>query len=70
MVSGRDGRSCQQQPWWCDGQPSRQRGGGRGVTADNPFKTFPVKKEQRQEVAAGGERGVKIEMGRDGVLVG
>lgn len=40
------------------------------MTADNPFKTFPVKKEQRQEVAAGGERGVKIEMGRDGVLVG
>lgn len=39
---------------------------GGVVTTDNTFKTFPVKKEQKKEVAAGGESGVKIETRREG----
>lgn len=59
------GRSCQQLPQG-SGRAAIQGGVGGVVTTDNTFKTFPVKKEQKKEVAAGGESGVKIETRREG----
>lgn len=60
MVTGCMGDLANSCPRGVDGRPFKV------VTTDNTFKTFPVKKEQKKEVAAGGESGVKIETRREG----